>query len=265
MVTVYDMIHELFKENFPPNDPTTNIKRIAVDRADHVICISQSTRRDLINLFGTPEEKVSCIHLGFEQFPPNENAQTSNPAGDRPYLLYVGGRYGYKNFARFLHGVAASGDLKRDFDVVTFGGGRFSAAQRALIKHLGFRDSQVRQVSGDDSLLGICYKQARAFVYPPLYEGFGLPPLEAMAHNCPVISSNTSSMPEVIGEAAEFFDPNDTEDMTRAIQSVVYSDERVNQLTALGRERLKKFSWRRCGEETLAVYENLLQQGPRQL
>jgi len=264
VITVYDMIHERFKDNFPPGDPTTEIKRMAISRADHVICISQNTRHDLIDLFGTPEEKVSWIHLGFDHFPSREDARVSNTAGDRPYLLYVGGRFGYKNFARFLQSVAASPDLKRDFDVVAFGGGRFSAAQRALIKQLGFRNFQVRQVSGDDSLLGFFYEQARAFVYPSLYEGFGIPPLEAMAYNCPVVSSNTSAMPEVIGDAAEYFDPGNTEDMARAIRSVVYSEERLSQLKALGRERIRQFSWRRCAEETLAVYESLLQQGPRQ-
>ena len=258
VITVYDMIHELFKENFPPDDPTTNIKRMAINRADHVICISESTRRDLIGLFGIPEEKVSFVHLGFEQFLSLGNEEIAKPKNNRPFLLYLGGRGGYKNFIGFLHSVAASAKLIRDFDVIAFGGERYKPAQRALAKRLGFKDSQVRHVTGDDSLLGFYYEQARAFVYPSLYEGFGLPPLEAMAHKCPVISSNTSSMPEVIGDAAEFFDPHDIEDMTRAIESVVYSDERINQLKALGQARLKHFSWRRCAEETLAIYKRLI-------
>jgi len=258
------MIHELFKESFPPNDQTSRIKRLAIDRADHVICISASTRQDLIDLFGISEDRVSRVHLGFSQFPLSKgNADQANQVSERPYLLYVGGRLGYKNCAGFLRSVAASPRLIRDFDVVAFGGGRLLPTQLALARHLGFKDSQVRRVTGDDSLLGRCYEQARAFVFPSLYEGFGLPPLEAMAHSCPVISSNTSSMPEVSGDAAEYFDPSDTEDMNRAIESVVYSDERVKQLRALGQERLKEFSWRRCSEETLAIYENLLHPGMR--
>lgn len=258
IVTVYDMIHERFRENFLPGDRTSEIKKAAVDRADHVICISQSTRRDLIELFEVPEEKVSYVHLGFERFPPPDGLRTRGPSPGRPYLLFVGGRFGYKNFALFLRSVAASQNLMRDFDIVAFGGGGFSSAHRALIRKLGFRDSQIRRVGGGDSILGLCYREARAFVYPSLYEGFGLPPLEAMAHDCPVISSNTSSMPEVIGDAGEYFDPNSIEDMGRAIASVVYSDDRVLQLKARGRERLKHFSWRRCGEETLAIYEALI-------
>jgi len=258
VITVYDMIHELFKECFAPGDPTTHIKRIAINRADHVICISESTRRDLIRLFGIPEEKVSCVHLGFEKFLPLRKESIAKPKIDHPYLLYVGGRADHKNFNGFLSSIAASPKLMRDFDVIAFGAGRFWADQKVFIKQLGFHDSQVRLITGDDTLLGFYYEQARAFVCPSLYEGFGLPLLEAMAHNCPLISSNTSSMPEVVGEAAEFFDPNSIEDMTRAIESVVYSDERINQLKLLGQERLKNFSWRRCAEETLAIYKRII-------
>ncbi|MCX5815286.1 MAG: glycosyltransferase family 1 protein [Proteobacteria bacterium] len=258
VITVYDMIHELFKESFAPGDPTTHIKRIAVNRADHVICISESTRRDLIRLFSIPEENVSCVHLGFEQFPPLKKRNIAKPKTGRPFLLYVGGRAAYKNFTGFLNSIAASPKLMRDFDIIAFGAGRFLADQKALIKQLGFRDSQVQHITGDDDLLSFYYQQARAFVCPSLYEGFGLPLLEAAAHNCPVISSNTSSMPEVIGEAAEYFDPNDIEDMTRAIESVVYSDERIKQLKILGQERLKSFSWRQCAEETLGIYKRII-------
>ncbi len=258
IVTVYDMIHERFRESFPKGDRTSATKRAAIARADHAICISQSTRRDLIELFEVPEEKVSYVHLGFERFPPADSLQSPRLSRGRPYLLFVGGRFGYKNFALFLRSVAASARLLRDFDVVAFGGGGLSSSHRTLIGELGFRDSQVRQIGGDDSVLGLCYREARAFVYPSLYEGFGLPPLEAMAQDCPVISSNTSSMPEVIGGAGEYFDPSDIGDMRRAIESVVYSDERVMELKALGRERLGHFSWQRCGNETLAIYERVV-------
>lgn len=258
LITVYDMIHELFKESFPSNDPTSNIKRIAINRADHVICISESTRLDLIELFGISEEKVSTVHLGFKQFSPQGRIDIAKPKIDRPYLFYVSGRGGYKNFIGFLHSIAASSKLIRDFDVIAFGGGRFMPEQRKLTRQLGFKDSQVRHVTGDDAKLGSYYAQARAFVYPSLYEGFGFPPLEAMSHKCPVISSNTSSMPEVIGDAAEFFDPNNIGDMTRAIESVVYSDERIIQLKALGQARLQNFSWYRCAEETLEIYKRLI-------
>ena len=115
----------------------------------------------------------------------------------------------------------------------------------------------MRHASGGDEMLGYLYNLAKAFVYPSVYEGFGIPPLEAMTHGCPVISSNTSSMPEVIGAAAEYFNPIDTEDMCRAIETVVYSDSRINELRILGDKQLTIFSWDKCSQDTLAVYRQL--------
>lgn len=259
VITVYDMIHELFAEEFSTWDTTSERKKMAIDRADHVISISGSTRRDLMRLFGTSGDKISVIHLGFEQSKHEASMVRSDEEEQpRPYLLYVGERGGYKNFIRFIRAVASSSFLMRDFDVVAFGGGGFSATERELIASLGFHDDQVRQAFGGDEILGRLYDNAHVFVYPSLYEGFGLPLLEAMGHRCPVASSNTSSMPEVIGEAAEYFIPLDLDDMRRAIETAAYSVERRADLIAAGIERLAHFSWEKCARETLAVYQTLM-------
>ena len=111
---------------------------------------------------------------------------------------------------------------------------------------------------GDDKLLSNLYQNATAFIFPSLYEGFGIPPLEAMANKCPVISSNTSSMPEVIGDAAEYFNPNSIENLIYAIEKVVLSDIRKKELTQLGLDRIKRFSWEKCSNQTLSIYKTLL-------
>lgn len=255
VLTVYDMIHELFPENFSARDQTTALKRRAVERADHVICISESTRQDLMKLFSVPESKLSVAHLGFEQFKPCARETAASPV--KPYLLYVGSRHGYKNFSGLLNAVSHSKRLKTDFDIVAFGGGAFSPSELEQVQRLGFAAGQVRQVGGDDAVLGQLYEGAKAFVYPSLYEGFGLPPLEAMAHGCPVISSGTSSMPEVIGDAGALFDPLNGDEMAGAIERVVYSDSEIARLIERGRERLKQFSWQRCSQETLSIYKSL--------
>lgn len=257
VLTVYDMIHELYPESFVAKDRTSEAKRIAVGRADHVICISESTKKDLVRLFDVPEKKISVVHLGFERFLSNSASCEESFSEQRPFLLYVGSRSGYKNFVGMLKAVSTSKSLKKDFDVVAFGGGAFSAGERELIASLGFVVGQVKQVGGGDAALGVLYKSARAFVYPSIYEGFGLPPLEAMAHSCPVISSNTSSMPEVIGNAGAFFDPLFVEDMAAAIERVVYDSDVISRLHALGHERLEQFSWQRCAAETLSIYQSL--------
>jgi glycosyltransferase involved in cell wall biosynthesis len=258
VITVYDMIHELFQNEIPVTDSEATNKRIAINRADHVLCISENTKLDLMRLHGTPASKLSVVHLGFDQFVAREGLLTPHTLSGKPYLLYVGQRAGYKNFAGFLKSAAASKRLISDFDIIAFGGGKFSSIELRLIRSLGFAADQVRHKSGNDGLLGNLYSSARAFVYPSIYEGFGIPPLEAMAHRCPVISSNTSSMPEVIGAAGEYFNPVDTDEMSHAIEAVVYSDSRIDELRELGERQLKAFSWNKCTQETLNVYRSLI-------
>lgn len=258
VITVHDMIHELFRQDFSKWDKTAETKKIAIDRADHVICVSENTKKDLINLLDTPAYKISVVRHGFDKLESNDYSVHSQKIISKPFLLYVGSRVGYKNFTKFLKAVAASHQMKSDFDVFAFGGGKFNTTELALIANLGFSENQVKQISGDDTLLGHYYAKARTFVYPSLYEGFGIPPLEAMAHNCPVVSSNTSSMPEVIGKAGEYFNPTSTEEMQHAIESVVYSDSRIAELKALGIERLANFSWAKCAAETCAVYRTIM-------
>lgn len=260
VVTVYDMVHELFPSEFSKINRLSHYKRNAVSRADHVICISESTRRDLLNIFDVPHEKVSVVHLGFDDDPSPRLPSTELflECSQRPFLLFVGKRSGYKNFSGLLEAIALSPPLKSNFDILAFGGGAFTSAEQALVESLGYNSQQVRQVNGNDSSLGLLYDSASAFVYPSRYEGFGLPPLEAMAHNCPVVVSKTSSIPEVVGDAGEYFEPSSPESMAAAIERVVCSKENASFLVSKGRARLKAFSWKTCAEETLMVYKGLL-------
>lgn len=258
ITTVYDMIHELYPGNFPVNDSTSERKKQAVKRADHVICISDSTKHDLIRLWGVPEDKISVTHLACD--PPLGGGKNGMelPAlpNAAPFILYVGQRGGYKNFILLLRAFSVSPDLKRDFGIIAFGGGGFTSVELAAMKGLGLDPERVRQVGGDDAALASCYRSAAAFVYPSLYEGFGIPPLEAMSYDCPVISSNQSSMPEVIGDAAGFFDPASVEQASDAIRRVLYDSSRRRGLIEAGRRRVAGFSWLKCAEQTLAIYQN---------
>lgn len=257
VITVHDMIHELFPNEFSARDNTANCKRNAIDRADHIICVSENTKSDLMQIYGTSSAKISVVHHGFDQFGAHAAQSQFAKFTGNPFLLYVGQRGGYKNFTGFLKAVASSNRLMADFDIVAFGGPKFSSTEQNLISSLGFSENQVRHKRGNDEVLGSLYNQARAFVYPSLYEGFGIPPLEAMAHLCPVISSNTSSMPEVIGDAGEYFDPANTGDMCRAIETVVFSDVNIANLKKLGAERLASFSWGKCVHETYEIYRSI--------
>jgi glycosyltransferase involved in cell wall biosynthesis len=258
VLTVFDMISELdlIAKGSSKKDLRTTDKYKSVMRADHLICISQSTKKDLIDLFEISTEKVSVIHLACDPVE-YEEACTTEASNQRPYLLYVGLREGYKNFKGLLRAISSSPKIMKEFDLVAFGGGAFNTAEQNLVKELGYGNDQVKQISGEDTVLNGLYKKAAALVYPSTYEGFGLPPLEAMSHKCPVISSDASSMPEIIAQAGQYFDPHSTESMTSAIESVVLSSSRTQELIQLGLARHEFFTWERCAQETLSVYRAL--------
>lgn len=255
VITVHDMIHERFSSAFPSNDPTTEWKRKSIKRADHVICVSENTKQDLLEFIDISPEKISVVHHGLNQL---TVSTVEKIAVTSPYLLYVGDRFGYKNFDGLLRAFASSSWLRNNLRIVCFGGGRLQINELALMKSLGLTLQQVEQVGGSDEQLAAFYKHAAAFIYPSLYEGFGIPPLEAMSLNCPVICSDASSIPEVVGDAAEYFDPKGIDSITVAIEGVLQSNEKRNNIIAKGVERCEKFTWSRCANETLAVYKSLV-------
>ena len=257
IVTAHDIIHELFPETHNKNNIITQRKISAFNRADHIISISHNTKKDLIEFFGISPERITVIHLGPSSLSIKGNHH-SNESNNKSFLLYVGPRAGYKNFNCFLEAVSQSKKLIDEFDIVAFGGGMLTADEQATIRSLGFKNGQVKQIGGDDSVLASLYKDAIAFVHPSLYEGFGIPPLEAMAFECPVISSNSSSMPEVIGHAGEYFNPKEPESIKVAIENVVFSQSRIRDLKAKGLERIQVFSWQKCAKETLAIYKDMV-------
>ena len=258
VITVYDMIHELFPGSFSRADATQTIKRQAIRRADHIICISESTRNDLIRLLDVPAEKTSVIYLGHSLTETSKEVPKEH-APQKPYLLYVGNRGGYKNFKSLLLAYSELTSLKREISLVCFGGGAPNSHELAEMKRLGLNLKDVKYVSGNDSVLSALYSSAAAFIYPSLYEGFGIPPLEAMSHGCPVICTNTSSLPEVVGNAAEFFDPLDPGSLGAAIENVVNSSDVSQRLVALGYARVQDFSWDKCARATLDQYFRILE------
>jgi glycosyltransferase involved in cell wall biosynthesis len=257
VITVYDMVHEKFSSSKDPSGSYANTKAIAIGRADRIICISENTRKDLIEILGVDEAKVSTIYLAYT---PNLNIERDIEQIlqlERPYLLYVGERGSYKNFDSLLRVYNNSEKLKQDFQLVCFGGEKFSTEEIKQIQEFQL-EGKVFQMSGSDNMLTQIYRQAAAFIYPSLYEGFGIPPLEAMSCGCPVVCSNTSSIPEIVGDAGEYFDPYDLDSMSHAIEKVVYSEITASNLKRLGYERIKLFSWDLCAEQTNKVYQSLL-------
>lgn len=252
VVTVHDMIHEKFGPVSAVFDRTSLAKRRAVARADHIICVSESTRRDLVELFGVEPARTSVVYHG-----------CSAPDGDgaaplsRPYLLFVGARGGYKNFEGLLRAYALSPALRNTFSILCFGGSALNRRELGVIDRLDIPRQDVIQTSGNDDALFAAYRHAQALVYPSLYEGFGMPTLEAMASRCPVVCSSTSALPEVCGNAAEYFDPADPAAIAAAVERALVSTQRRSELVAEGLRRQAQFTWEACAGRTVQVYHLL--------
>lgn len=255
LLTVYDMIHELYPENFGRLDKTSKYKYEAVMRADHIICISENTRSDLLKIWDCDPKKVSVVHLGFDDFG-NTPVLTKEPVRKNDlgnYILFVGSRSGHKNFSRLLKAFGLIDDLNKKFRLICFGGGSLNDDEIGLINRLRLRD-RVIQVEGDDATLGQLYRDAALFVYPSIYEGFGIPPLEAMSAGCPVACSRSSSIPEVCGAAVDYFNPLDPDSIASSLARILGSTNYRESIALSGVEQAKKFSWRKCAIETLQTY-----------
>nr|WP_067053488.1 glycosyltransferase family 1 protein [Mucilaginibacter sp. L294] len=255
VVTVHDMIHESFPHYFEKVDPyTIGYKKQAITQASHIIAISAATKNDILKFYDIAEDKITVVHHGFKM-----QQSVSVPVIEAPkrnYLLFVGDRFGYKNFEMFIKAVSPL-LLKRGLGLVCAGGGGFNASETELIKKYNIAD-RVSLLTVNDDELNRLYTNALAFVYPSLFEGFGLPILEAFHNNCPVIMSNTSSLPEVGGDAALYFDPTNEQSIIAAVEQLIDNITLQNELKVKGQKRLKQFSFDQCINNTIQVYKHVL-------
>lgn len=254
VITVHDMIHELYPEFFEPGDEFVRYKRLCVENAAHIIAISSSTKEDLKNILGIEDSRISVIHHGFNpELSISANVHSPQPTSD--YLLYVGDRRGYKNFSRFVTAIVPLLEKNPSIMLICAGGGPLQSAEQELLLRLKIQ-SRVTQAGISDSQLSLLYKNAIAFIYPSLYEGFGLPILEAFQNNCPVIASDNECFREIGKDALAYFDPLDKQDILSTIERVIGNTNEKNILVENGQQLLQNFSMEACMEKTLAVYRN---------
>jgi glycosyltransferase involved in cell wall biosynthesis len=252
VVTVLDMIPEHFPEYFAANGLYGRFvtrrwiagKRTLCEHADTILAISEHTKRDLVAHYGLDPARIVVTHLGNRL---HGGADAPAPFGGR-YVLFVGTRNTYKNFGLVLDALAQLDGV----NLACVGGGPFDAAEQAHIERLGLGARVVQRNVRDDELAA-CYAHALAFVFPSRYEGFGIPILEAFACNCPALLANASCFPEIAGDAARYFDPDDAGALASTLRDVIADPE---PWRARGRARARAFTWEATAARTMAAYRN---------
>lgn len=249
VITVHDMIAELFYKD----SKRINQNRKAIIQADAIVCVSENTKQDLIMFY--PEVKNKLIKVIYHGYTPSVVEYKKNIDGS--YILFVGSRYGeYKNFLFFVS--AISEILKSSNLKLVCVGSKFSNSELAEIKRIGVEKNIINIGFVSDSELGSLYHFAQCFVYPSLYEGFGIPILEAFSHDCPVCASEASCFPEVGGDAIAYFNPKDKNSISSVISKVISDKDLKETLVSKGRERMKLFSWDVAAQRTMDLYEEVI-------
>jgi glycosyltransferase involved in cell wall biosynthesis len=246
------MIDEKIKN---PRGSNALRKHRAIMTAQSVICVSENTKKDLLEIVAIPEDRIKVIYHGSDIDEKISYGRESVPRS--PYYLYVGSRAKYKNFngllTAFKKAVSVSDELS-----LCIVGPEFRDEERALISALGLANNISHYGVVNDRHLAKIYRCSQALVYPSFYEGFGIPLLEAMSCGTAVIASNTSSIPEVVGDAGVLFDPNAADDLADILISFSSNQTEREGLVTRGRARAALFSWDKTAEETLSVYRSLI-------
>ncbi|MFD1818852.1 Glycosyltransferase involved in cell wall bisynthesis [Pseudarcicella hirudinis] len=258
VLTFHDVTTEKFHEQYPEiGGDMKDLKQTLLDRADKVIAVSENTRQDILQYFAVDEKKIKVIHLGTPDIHQNplKDLQIALP---EKFILYVGSRDAFKNFAFFLKAASVVLKKHKDLKILCAGAGAFSETETTMINDLGLSGRIMHIKAQKDAILYSVYQKALVFVYPSLYEGFGIPVLEAFACACPALLSNAGSLPEVGGEAALYFDPAREEELIAQLEKVVEDEQLNKKMKEDGLERGKLFSWEKTSLQTLEVYKSLM-------
>ena len=251
IITIHDTIHERYERSY--NNNFYSRRKEILKQMDKIICVSNNTKKDLIEYYDIENSKISVIYNGADHLNTLLLKDGEDIKNSKPYILYVGSRGKYKNFRLFIESYKKSKKIFNNFNVICFGGGSFSKDEIDFFKRLNVLKN-VSLVLGDDLMLKSYYKNASLFIYPSLYEGFGISILEAMNLGCPTLVSNIPVFREILENKTSFFDPKSHEDLIFSMEKILFDNENKINLISIGNKIAKKYTWSKCYDETINLY-----------
>jgi len=256
VITIHDMIYERFPHFFSPEDPTPQQKREVAQAADFIIAISETTKKDIIKYLGIEERKIRVIPHGIDTDTPQYEIIDNLP---EHYILFVGSRGGYKNFLFLAEAFKKIAETNTTVHLVLAGGGALTGDEIEFLRTHQILDKTFH-LSATDNQLNTLYKNAICFVFPSLYEGFGIPILEAFKNNCPVLLSNSSCFPEIAGDAALYYEPELLQSLISKIHLLIEDETLRNRLVNDGKLKLEGYTLEKCLNSTINVYKEITNQ-----
>jgi len=261
VVTIHDLSYLVFPNDFLKKDlyKLRSWTRYSIERANRIIAVSKTTKKDIVNHYQIPESRIETIYNGYEKPYLLVEEKLKLNIINNPYILYVGTLQPRKNIGALIEAFSRFKYLHPDFKLVIAGrkGWMYKSIYQKSTE-LGLEDDIYFSDYISDNQLIFLYQNAFCFVLPSFYEGFGIPLLEAMNYSCPVISSYSSSLPEIAGEAALYFDPRNPFDLAEKMTELEKNPRLRKKLIKEGKKRIKQFSWEKCARTTLETIKSAI-------
>jgi glycosyltransferase involved in cell wall biosynthesis len=261
VVTVHDLSYLFFPGDFLKKDlyKLRMWTKYSVESASRIIAVSETTKRDIVKSYKILPQKIKTVYNGYEKRHLLSESKLKLMDSNHQYILYVGTLQPRKNIDTLIKAFYKFTNLYPNFKLVIAGKkGWLYEKIFDLVTDLGLEDDVYFTDYISDNQLIFLYKNAFCFVMPSLYEGFGIPPLEAMSFGCPVISSKTSSLPEISGDAALYFNPKDSFDLVEKLKKLKENPELRKSMIKKGAARIKQFSWENCADTTLSLIQSVV-------
>ncbi|OGK22980.1 hypothetical protein A2954_03820 [Candidatus Roizmanbacteria bacterium RIFCSPLOWO2_01_FULL_37_12] len=254
VVTVHDLSYFYHPDEFLKKDlfQLKNWTKYSVEKAKKIIAVSKTTKKDVVKFYQISEEKIEVIYNGYERKAKSEKSKTKSPLNK--YILYVGTLQPRKNINTLIEAFSLFKKNNPEFKLIIVGkkGWLFDHIFKK-VEELNLSKVVLFKGYVSEEVLSTLYQNAFCFVLPSLYEGFGIPILEAMSFDCPVISSFTSSLPEIGGDACLYFDPKNPGELAEKLSELSNNRKLRSELIKKGKERIKFFSWQKCAADTLKI------------